>query len=420
MFKFIHCADLHLDSPLRGLSKKMEGSVDEIRSATRRALEKLVELSIEERIRFVVIAGDVFDGDGQDFKTALFFNECMGKLNKAGIQVFLISGNHDAASNITRSLVDMPNVTRFSVDKPETKLLEEIRVAIHGQGFKTRNVLDNLSLLYPKSLPGYLNIGILHTFVTGQVGHDAYAPCRISDLENKGYDYWALGHIHLRQVLKESPYILYPGNIQGRHIGEAGNKGCTLVTVDNGAITAVEHRDLDVLRWVVCAVDLGGITSNSEYAERIVTAMQPHIENNFGCPLAVRFILTGQTELHGKLMAEPEQYRMELSSALTRLSADQIWIEKIIDNTQSVCTATMEAHHADAAAALKRTSDEAAADQMFLEEFLSNIVRIQNDLRDYVNSPGSTRIDTVEDVKKILNEANDLLAEELSQGGVRP
>ncbi|HEX6986053.1 MAG TPA: DNA repair exonuclease, partial [Planctomycetaceae bacterium] len=213
MFKFLHAADLHLDSPLRGLDRYDGAPVEAIRQATRRAVENLVDLAIAERVAFVLIAGDVYDGDWPDYNTGLFFARQMAKLREAGIAVYLLAGNHDAASVITRALTLPDNVAVFPTDAPGTLIHEGANVAIHGQGFRTRAVLDDLSANYPKATPGCFNIGLLHTAAAGCDGHDPYAPCTVEGLRNRGYDYWALGHIHLRQTLcDDGTFIAYSGN----------------------------------------------------------------------------------------------------------------------------------------------------------------------------------------------------------------
>lgn len=232
MFKFIHAADIHLDSPLRGLARYEGAPVAELRSATRQALEGLIRTAIEEEVAFVLLAGDLYDGDWRDYNTGLFFASQMSKLRKVGIKVFLISGNHDAQSQITKTIRLPDNVRQLSTRKPETVLLENVGVAIHGRGFATRAVTEDISATYPDARAGYFNIGMLHTSANGREGHEPYAPCTVQGLAAKGYDYWALGHVHKREVLSEDPWIVFSGNIQGRHIREQGAKGCSLVPFD--------------------------------------------------------------------------------------------------------------------------------------------------------------------------------------------
>lgn len=256
MFRFIHCSDLHLDSPMRGLSSHHDTApVATIRSATRDALENLVNLCIAEQVAFLVIAGDVFDGDWRDYSTGLFFNQCMSRLNHENIEVYLIRGNHDAETTITKNLRYPPNVHEFSTEQAETLYVNGLPVALHGHGFATRDITQNLAIRYPHPIPDMFNIGVLHTALEGHEGHQLYAPCSMQDLVNKGYDYWALGHVHQHQVLRPShPAIVFSGNTQGRHIRETGPKGCSLVTVSDTFEVSLEHRTVDVVRWALCTV----------------------------------------------------------------------------------------------------------------------------------------------------------------------
>jgi DNA repair protein SbcD/Mre11 len=204
MFRFVHTADLHLDSPLRGLSSRQGTPVEELRGASRKALDRLIDLAISERVDFVVIAGDIYDQDWKDYNTGLFFRSRMAKLQAAGIPVYMISGNHDAASIISRKLTLPCNVQSFSSRSAETFVLDSLPVAIHGMSFPNRAVEENLIPRYPAPVAGKFNIGLLHTSLAGAPGHDTYAPCSVEDLVAKGYDYWALGHVHQPAVVRIS------------------------------------------------------------------------------------------------------------------------------------------------------------------------------------------------------------------------
>ncbi|NUU22496.1 MAG: DNA repair exonuclease, partial [Streptomycetaceae bacterium] len=177
--KLLHAADLHIDSPLRGLSRYPGAPAEEFRSAVRRALENLVDLAVHEGVDAVLLAGDVYDGDWKDYRTGLFFGAQMQRLREADIRVCMVAGNHDAQSKITKELRLPENVHRFSTAQPETKEYEDLGLAVHGQGFAERDVTDNLALAYPKARDGCLNIGLLHTALEGADGHDTYAPCRV-------------------------------------------------------------------------------------------------------------------------------------------------------------------------------------------------------------------------------------------------
>lgn len=233
MFRFIHAADPHLDSPLRGLEAHEGAPVDVLRRATRRAFENLIQLAIDEAVDFLVIAGDVYDGDWRDYSTGLFFRGQMARLNDKGIPVFLIAGNHDAASVVSKKLVLPGNVSVFSTRTAESKELEGLPVVIHGRGFPQREVTENIAKEYPDAVPSKFNLGLLHTSLTGRPGHDRYAPCSEEDLTTKGYGYWALGHIHQPEIISQDPWIVFAGNCQGRHVKETGARGCRLVTVND-------------------------------------------------------------------------------------------------------------------------------------------------------------------------------------------
>jgi DNA repair protein SbcD/Mre11 len=250
MFKFIHAADVHLDSPLRGLSKYESAPVESLRNACRRAFENLINLAIEEKVAFVLLAGDLYDGEWKDYSTGIFLSRQMGRLGKNGIPVFAVAGNHDAANRMTRALDVPSNMKILSARKVETIRLENCPVAIHGRSFGTQHVDKNIAVAYRAAEKGVFNIGLLHTSLDGREGHAPYAPCKIDDLRSKGYPYWALGHVHKQEFVSVEPHIVFPGCIQGRHIRETGAKGCVLVTVADGAVSEIETCSLDVLRWV--------------------------------------------------------------------------------------------------------------------------------------------------------------------------
>lgn len=332
MFTFLHAADIHLDSPLRGLEGYADAPVEQLRQATRRAFDNLIDLAIEERVAFVLLAGDLYDGEWKDYNTGLFFIDRLSRLRKEKIRVFLASGNHDAASQITKGLRLPDNVHLFSTKQPETVILEELGVAVHGQGYHTRAVAENLARNYPQALPHYLNLGLLHTSLTGRQGHEPYAPCSLDDLKARGYDYWALGHVHQREEVDQSPWIVFPGNIQGRHIQETGTKGATLVRVEEGRIAAVEHRDLDVLRWSLCRVDLTPCATVDLAIDAARQAMETEQANGEGRPLAIRLQLIGETPLHAELHRDSTALTEEFRALAAGLG--EMWLEKVVFATQ--------------------------------------------------------------------------------------
>jgi len=325
--KFLHAADIHLDSPLRGLERYEFAPVEQIRGATRSAFENLIQHAIQERVDFLLIAGDLYDGDWPDYNTGLFFARQMGRLREAGIPVFLIRGNHDAESRLTRELRLPENVRVFPTKEAGAHRLEDLGVAIHGRSFATAAVTENLAASFPQAVPGWLNIGLLHTSATGFEGHENYAPCSLADLESKRYDYWALGHVHVRTELKPGePWIVFPGNLQGRHARETGPKGAALVTVENGRIASVEHRPMDVVRWAQSKIDATGCESVEDVMALAQGALEEESGRAGGRLLAVRILLRGACNAHSRIAAKPEQFLNQLRAVANDLG--RIWLEQ--------------------------------------------------------------------------------------------
>lgn len=331
--KFLHAADIHLDSPLRGLERYEGAPVEKIRLASRFALENLVALAIEGQVDFVLLAGDTFDGDGKDWNTALFFVKQMGRLAEAKIPVLMISGNHDAVSKMTRSVVLPRNVTLLGTKRCETVRLEEHQVAVHGQSFQHAAVPENMVPGYPSAVKGWFNIGLLHTSLDCAGGeHDRYAPCKLGDLESKEYHYWALGHIHKREA--RLPNVAYSGNIQGRHIKESGAKGCLLVTVENWSEPQIEFQPLDVFRWEHCQVDATDAGDGDELIVRFQKDAARLSEQHEGMPLGLRVTFRGRCAAHAELARSPDRWMNHIRSAVADIGAGSLWVEKVKLETQ--------------------------------------------------------------------------------------
>ena len=332
MFRFLHAADIHLDSPLQGLERYPDAPVDAVRAAPRRAFEALVALAIDERVAFVLLAGDLYDGDWKDYNTGLFFVAQMRRLAEAGIRVFLVSGNHDAASQITKRLSLPPNVHHFASSQPGTVELRDFDVAIHGQSFPDRSVSTDLSAAYPFADAGRLDIGLLHTSLDGRPGHAPYAPCTAEGLRRKRYAYWALGHVHKREVLPRDegdPWIVFPGNLQGRHARETGAKGASLVTIENSRVVDVVDRELDVVRWARVQVDLSGIDRTDDALARVRLALQGALDSAAGRLLAARVVLVGSTRVHDELVRAPDLWINETRSIASDVGGAGVWVERL-------------------------------------------------------------------------------------------
>ncbi|HEY4157973.1 MAG TPA: DNA repair exonuclease [Polyangiaceae bacterium] len=329
--KFVHAADLHIDSPLYGLCRYEGAPLEQIRGATRRALENLVKLCVDEAAELLVLAGDLYDDDWRDYATGLFFAAQMAVLREAGVSVVWIRGNHDAASKLTHHLRLPDNVRELSHKHPETFVLDQLGVAVHGQSFPTRDVEEDLSARYPARLRDHFNIGLLHTALEGRDLHARYAPCQVPALVNHGYEYWALGHVHRREVVKSEPWIVFPGNLQGRHARETGDKGATLVDVQGGRVSSLEHRALDVVRWFALDVDASSATDLDGVLDAVRERLQSVVVTGAdGRLAAVRVRIVGSSSAHAELERSTARLEAEVRALALDLRSTEVWIEKVV------------------------------------------------------------------------------------------
>lgn len=410
MLKFIHTSDIHLDSPLRGLEYYEGAPVDSIRGATRQAFKNLVELAISEEVDFVLIAGDLYDGDWKDYNTGLFFASEMSKLREVGIRVFIVSGNHDAASQISRQLRMPDNVKVFPTKKPETITIDDFDIAIHGQSFANQAITEDLSTAYPDAISGHFNIGLLHTSATGREGHEPYAPCTVEGLLSKGYDYWALGHVHKREVLYKEPWIIFSGCIQGRHIREIGEKGCTLIAVDDGHIIQVEHKEIDVLRWSIRSVDVSEADSGGDVVDLVSTVVTEEAGKSSGRPIALRLIITGNSKAHAELIANPEQCINDIREIATDISNGDIWIEKVNIKTAAQIDLEEMRNRDDAIGELLRSIHNLSIDQEALSDMMEEFAELKRKLPvELKQGEDPINLDDPEKLKEVIADVKQIL-----------
>ena len=416
--KILHAADLHIDSPLGGLTAYEGAPVSEIRGATRRAVENLINTAVEQEVDLVVVAGDIFDGDWRDFNTGLFWVGQLGRLHDAGIPVVMVAGNHDAASEISRNLRLPPNVTKFSESRAETKIFDDLDLAVVGQGYATRVVTKDLVSSFPDADSHLFTLGLLHTSLDGRPGHACYAPCAVDELRSKGYDYWALGHVHQREEVNVDPWIVFPGNLQGRHAREIGPKGATLVTVLSNAVDSIEALELDVVRWHLCVVDAAELTGVDDVLGAIADRFDS-IANEPGHRLAaVRVQIVGASPAHEELWRDPHSFEAEVRSIAVQ--ADRVWVEKVkIETSRALDLA--RAREDDVVGVLAKRIADLRSDPQLLaayEPLFADIrKKIGADARSGDEAPVDTRqIGTVDHLASCLDASLEmvvaLLAEE--------
>jgi DNA repair exonuclease SbcCD nuclease subunit len=417
--KLVHAADLHLDSPLLGLEAYDGAPAEKIRCATRRAFQNLVSLCIEEDAKLLLIAGDVFDGDWRDYSTGLFFSAELGRLAESGAKAVLVRGNHDAASVITKHLVLSGHVIELSSARPETRVFDALGVAVHGQSFRERAVTDDLAARYPPAVAGALNVGLLHTALTGREGHHPYAPCTVETLAAHGYDYWALGHVHRREVVHEAPFIVFPGNLQGRHMREMGAKGATLLTVEDGRIASVDARALDVFRFGLVEVDAEGAANADDVVALSNAAIERALRHAEGRSMAVRVVVRGATRAHAALVAEPERWESQIRLDGTEAFGDDVWIERVRIETAPHFEIAELARRTDAIGQVARAVRAARQTPGVEREILSAFDELRKRLpADAKDGPDPILFEDPSFVDALFDDVERMLLPELFAAGV--
>lgn len=413
--KVLHAADLHIDSPLRGLTRYEGAPVEEMQLAARRATENLVQAAIDHTVDLVVIAGDVFDGEWKDYGTGLFWTRQLGELHDHGIPVVIVAGNHDAASDFSRRLTMPDNVTQLSTSKPEAKRFDDLDLVVVGQGYGAKSMPNDLAAGFPLADPGLFTLGLLHTSLDGRPDHASYAPTSLDMLRGRGYQYWALGHVHKREVVLKDPWVVFPGNVQGRHARETGSKGASLLTVENGEVQSVEHLSLDVARWADCTIDCAAANDLDSLLALVSSGLDETVAEADGRLVAVRVRLVGASPVHQVLWTNPDRVEAEVRGLGALQSG--VWIEKVKLETrrQGEVDSELMAGITSTAAALKASVDELAAlDGMFTE--LRN--KIPAELRlDGGVSDGEPVLASPAHIAASLDAAVDLVAAMLSGSG---
>lgn len=327
-FKFIHTADIHLDSPLRSLALRNNDLAELIGDATRQTLVTIVDVCIDEQVDALIVAGDLYDGDQTSMKTARFLASQMQRLHEAGIATFIIRGNHDALSRITQELILPPSVTVFGSRSHSVDIAKgDLALSIHGLSFAKPHAPESLLEKYHRPTPDAVNIGIMHTSLAGAPGHDLYAPCKVSDLHGWGFDYWALGHIHTRTQHAGDRIVIMPGMPQGRDINEAGEKTVTLVTVNDDRSLTVEEHPASIAQFERVSIDMSPAETWREAADLVEQETAGARDRTRSQHLVARLRLTGRTRLSWQLRRDRDLLLAEAEQRAE--SIGNTWIEKI-------------------------------------------------------------------------------------------
>jgi DNA repair protein SbcD/Mre11 len=329
-YRFVHAADIHLDSPLRSLALRDAELAELIGNATRRAFVTIVDLCLDEQVDALLLAGDLHDGDQTSMKTARFLAEQIRRLHEAGIRVFVIRGNHDALSRITKELT-FPDSVKLFGGRAEAINIErgngDVPIAIHGMSFAQPHAPESLLPRYGAPTEGAVNIGIMHTSLAGAAGHDSYAPCNVTDLQTAGFNYWALGHIHKRNVVNGPCAIVMPGMPQGRDINEAGAKSVTLVTIGDDRSVRIEEHVTSLAQFERVDVELSGIVEWRDMVGAVAKALERAREDAVSEHLVARLRITGMTPLAWRIRRDIDLLKTEADDQASMVG--RCWIEKL-------------------------------------------------------------------------------------------
>lgn len=376
--RFVHTADLHLDSPFSGLRSVAPDNVTSaLRQATFDAYENIIDLCIDERVDALLVAGDVYDGVDRSLRAQLKFLDGLKRLDGAGIRSFVCHGNHDPLDGWEARL-DLPSsCVCFGDSVTGEPLLPEDpgRAAVYGISYPRRDVYENLSPRF-RGLPrdGF-SIGLLHASVGGNPDHDSYAPCSLSDLLNADIDYWALGHVHTRQILREEgPSIVYPGNPQGRHPNETGSRGAYLVDIDERGKVSLEFRATDAVRWQRGRLDIAGLDSEQKVLDSIFAAAESAFGEAEGRPVVLRITLEGRGEMNRWLrrLGTLDEIVERLNEEYADISP-WLWCERIQLETSSVVNREQVIHREDFVGDLARLSRDLSQSPGDLEELRESL-----------------------------------------------
>ncbi|QFT31925.1 putative metallophosphoesterase YhaO [Labrenzia sp. THAF82] len=325
MIKILHTADVHLDSPLKSLALRDENLKNIVQTATRTAFSRLIDLGLAEGISAILIAGDLFDGVERSAKTAAFLTGQLDRLKQADIAVFYIKGNHDAENPLTGE-VSLPDNVHVFDGRGGRHQLGATNIWVHGVSFSGRQAPDSLLPKFGSPEPDSINIAMLHTSLAGSHGHDSYAPCSVAEMSSMGFDYWALGHVHKRQVHSDAPWIVMPGIPQGRDIGEAGPKSATLLTIEDKTIS-ISEVPTSVADFLGLKIDIGGCRTDDEVRSHVRQQLQEAAEDLAADAGLVRLTVAGRADLKWQVLRDQNAW-IEVISEIAR-STNRLWIEKI-------------------------------------------------------------------------------------------
>lgn len=397
MPKFIHCADLHLDSPFQGLTTKEPSLADRFKYATNDAFVKIIDLCLAEKVDFLTIGGDTFDGADRSLCAQILLRDQFERLCKADIPVIIVAGNHDPLSDWLAEIKYPENVHLFEGDKVEKVPIEKegkVVAFVYGISFKVSNITENLSLKFQTDGKDVISIGMLHANVGSRRGHAPYAPCTINDLKAANMDIWLLGHIHTPEALCNDPLILYPGNIQGRHVNEDGPRGCYLINVDSNHKISHEFKPVQNILWKKEEINIKNIMTSIEIIDLLSDKCEKDLssltEDEKG--VVIRWKLTGSSPLY---------HELTMTDKIEEIK--EILVERFFNQTPFVFPESIR---------LSIKPDKKREDYVNQENFIGDFLKLagkvknndqmKNELMEMLNQPLSNRT-----IRKYIEETDE-------------
>ncbi|MFV2073079.1 MAG: exonuclease SbcCD subunit D [Thermoanaerobaculales bacterium] len=335
--RFVHASDLHLDASFGGVDASEDRIAAALVRSTFDALDRVVDLCIERKVDFLVIAGDLYNSAERSLRAELEFQKSMRLLEDAGIEAFVVHGNHDPADGWSAGLEMPDSVIVFgsaSVERHEVVRDGEVRCVVYGRSFPTGRVTENLARGFSRSPEDPLAVAVLHANVGQREGRDNYAPCTVDDLRAAGMDYWALGHIHRSEQVSDQPRAVYSGCTQGLDPSEEGPRGCFVVELGADGVRE-EFVETAAIRWRNIDVDVTALAGIEEVREAVAAACGQVRGESGDRPVIVRCDLTGRSAAHSDLARG-----VVLADFLEVVRGEQleltpwIWVDRIRDRTR--------------------------------------------------------------------------------------
>ncbi|MGI9116171.1 MAG: metallophosphoesterase family protein [Gaiellales bacterium] len=374
--RFVHAADLHLDSPFAGVGTLRDGLAERMRDASLDAWDALVDCCLEEEAEFLVLAGDLFDRADGTPRGRARVRRGVERLHDAGVRVFVVHGNHDPLSGRS-PLAGLDGVHVFRRDVPTSETLDAPAgpVTVHGVSFGRREVMENLARAFARGDAPGLHVGVLHCSLGEREGHGTYAPCTVADLVAARMDYWALGHIHAYSEEHADPPIIYAGTLQGRSPkpGERGPHGAVVVEFDGDRVLGHRRVELDRVRFEALELPIDGLADEAALERALRQAALDVVAHADGRLVLLRVTLTGRGPLHEVLVRD--DYLAQLRVALDDQEAEDLVWERIVSQAgPAVDLDELRASNAFAAEVVA-AFDALAADPAGLQEMLDGLAR---------------------------------------------